>query len=153
LIWPIRTTAFFALLETGFVAQAAGSSPSRHQSSRHPHEKQAPGAERHLKTVDTLDLDEDLSVFSNQKWGRVESHAKDIIVIWTDGHELKGIDENIADLREMFVYATEIANKALQYSSARDNNGGDWPSGERRHGTRVIILGRAELHRQLGRTK
>ncbi len=54
-----------------------------------PHQKQAPAVEKNLEVFDTLDFD----VFSNQKWNRLgESHAKDIIVTWPDGHETKGID-------------------------------------------------------------
>src|SRR2546427_7355552 len=65
------------------------------------HEKQAPGVEKNLKTFDTLDFD----VFSNQKWDRLgESHAKDIIVTWPDGHETHGIARHIEDLKALFVY-------------------------------------------------
>ncbi|MFL5620429.1 MAG: ester cyclase [Gemmatimonadaceae bacterium] len=70
-----------------------------------PHERQAPAVEAHLKTFDILDFD----VFSNQKWDRLgESHAKDIIVTWPDGHETAGIDRHIADLKALFVYAPDI---------------------------------------------
>ena len=72
------------------------------------HEVQAPAVERHLKVFDVLDFD----VFTNQKWDRLgESHAKDIIVTWPDGHETKGIEKHIADLKDMFVYAPDIKIK------------------------------------------
>ena len=72
-------------------------------------EKQAPAVEKHLKTFDELDFD----VFSNQKWARLqESHAKDIVVTWPDGHETKGIEKHIEDLKAMFVYAPDIQIKA-----------------------------------------
>jgi len=72
------------------------------------HEKQAKSVEKHLKVFDILDFD----VFSNQKWDRLgESHAADIIVTWPDGHETKGIERHIADLKEMFVYAPDITIK------------------------------------------
>ena len=68
-------------------------------------QRQAPAVERNLKTFDVLDFD----VFSNQKWERLhESHAKDIVVTWPDGHETKGIDVHIDDLKAMFVYAPDI---------------------------------------------
>jgi hypothetical protein len=71
-------------------------------------EKQAPAVERNLHTFDTLDFD----VFSNQKWDRLaESHAKDIVVTWPDGHETKGIDKHIEDLKAMFVFAPDITIK------------------------------------------
>jgi hypothetical protein len=51
-------------------------------------------------------------VFSNQKWDRLsESHAKDIVVTWPDGHETKGIDKHIADLKTLFVWAPDTAIK------------------------------------------
>ena len=72
-------------------------------------EKQAPAVEKKLKTFDELDFD----VFSNQKWERLhESHAKDIVVTWPDGHEVKGIDKHIDDLKALFVYAPDIKIKA-----------------------------------------
>jgi SnoaL-like polyketide cyclase len=72
------------------------------------HEHQAPGVEQHLRTFDTLDFD----VFSNQKWERLnESHAKDIVVTWPDGHETKGIDKHIDDLKALFVFAPDITIK------------------------------------------
>ena len=82
-------------------------------------QKQAPAVEKKLKTFDVLDFD----VFSNQKWDRLyESHAKDIAVTWPDGHETKGIDAHIADLKALFVYAPDIAIKVhpIRFGS------GDW---------------------------
>lgn len=68
-------------------------------------QKQARAVERNLKTFDALDFD----VFSNQKWERLhESHAKDIVVTWPDGHETKGIEKHIDDLKALFVYAPDI---------------------------------------------
>ena len=59
---------------------------------------------KNIATFDTLDFD----VFTNQKWDRLhESHAKDIVVHWPDGHQTKGIDVHIADLKAMFVYAPD----------------------------------------------
>ncbi len=70
-----------------------------------PHERQTVGVEKNLKVFDNLDFD----VFSNQKWDRLkESHAQDIAVTWPDGHETKGIQRHIEDLKAMFVYAPDI---------------------------------------------
>ena len=83
------------------------------------HQKQAPATEKKLKTFDVLDFD----VFSNQKWDRLhESHSKDIAVTWPDGHETKGLDAHIADLKAMFVYAPDITIKVhpIRFGS------GDW---------------------------
>ena len=59
---------------------------------------------QNLATFDTLDFD----VFTHQKWDRLhESHAKDIVVHWPDGHSTHGIDVHINDLKAMFVYAPD----------------------------------------------
>jgi len=64
--------------------------------------------EEHLKTFDDLDF----NVFSNQEWKRLsESHADDIVVTWPDGHETKGIEKHIEDLKAMFVYAPDTKIK------------------------------------------
>lgn len=61
-------------------------------------------AQAQIATFDTLDFD----VFTNQKWDRLhESHAKDITVHWPDGHQTKGIEKHIEDLKAMFVYAPD----------------------------------------------
>src|SRR3990172_919436 len=88
---------------------ASAQSTAEHPTTPPPaHERQAPAVERNLKTFDVLDFD----VFSNQKWDRLqESHAKDIVVIWPDGHETKGIDKHIEDLKALFVFAPDITIK------------------------------------------
>ena len=59
-----------------------------------------------IATFDTLDF----VVFSNQEWTRLhESHAKDVIVNWPDGHHTNGIDKHIEDLKALFVYAPDTA--------------------------------------------
>ena len=91
------------------------------QSPPPAHERQSPAVEKHLKVFDTLDFD----VFSNQKWDRLhESHAKDIVVTWPDGHETKGIDKHIDDLKAMFAYAPDIQIKVhpIRFGS------GEWTS-------------------------
>jgi len=73
-----------------------------------PPERQAPAVERNLKTFDVLDFD----AFSNQKWDRLrESHAQDIVVTWPDGHETRGIEKHIQDLKALFVWAPDITIK------------------------------------------
>jgi len=64
--------------------------------------------DKNLTTFDTLDY----VVFSNQQWVRLhESHAKDVIVNWPDGHQTVGIDKHIEDLKAMFVYAPDTQIK------------------------------------------
>jgi len=90
-------------------ATAFSQSSAEHPTTPPPaHEKQAPAVERKLHTFDVLDFD----VFSDQKWDRLgESHAKDIVVTWPDGHETKGIDKHIEDLKALFVFAPDISIK------------------------------------------
>jgi hypothetical protein len=44
-----------------------------------------------------------------QKWERLgECHADDIVVTWPDGHETKGTQKLIDDLKALFVFAPDI---------------------------------------------
>jgi hypothetical protein len=61
-----------------------------------------------IKTFDTLDYE----VFTGQQWARLhESHSKDVIVHWPDGHQTDGIEKHIEDLKAMFVYAPDTRIK------------------------------------------
>lgn len=63
---------------------------------------------KNLATFDTLDY----TVFSNRDWKRLhESHAKDILVHFPDGHTEKGIEQHIKTLDAMFVYAPDTRIK------------------------------------------
>ena len=106
---PLGWTSLAALIAAAFAVPALAQSAVENPMYPAPaHEKQAPKVEKNLKVFDTLDFD----VFSNQKWDRLgESHAKDIIVTWPDGHETKGIEKHIEDLKAMFVYAPDITIK------------------------------------------
>ncbi len=82
-------------------------------------ERDADSVEDHLRKFDELDFD----VFSNKKWDRLsESHSDDIVVTWPDGHETKGIEKHIKDLKAMFVYApdTKIKVHPIRFGS------GEW---------------------------
>ncbi len=98
------TTALVAL-----VSNVQAQSLAEHPTTPPPaHERQTPSVERNLHTFDTLDFD----VFSNQKWDRLhESHSKDIVVTWPDGHETKGIERHIEDMKGLFAFAPDIAIK------------------------------------------
>jgi hypothetical protein len=76
---------------------------------------------KYLDKFDTLDF----KVFSGQQWARLhESHSKDIIVFWPDGHFTTGIERHIEDLKFMFSYApdTEIHEHPVKFGS------GEWTS-------------------------
>jgi len=101
----IRKTLVAAALAAAFGVSQAQSTAEHPTTPAPAPEKQARAVERNLKVFDTLDFD----VFSNQKWDRLhESHAKDIVVTWPDGHETKGIDRHIDDLKALFVFAPDI---------------------------------------------
>ena len=73
---------------------------------------------KYLVKFDTLDF----TVFSKQQWLRLhESHAKDILVHWPDGHTVKGIDQHIKDLEAMFVYApdTKVIEHPIKFGSGK----------------------------------
>lgn len=72
--------------------------------------------QKNIKNFDELDF----QVFSNQEWTRLhESHAKNIIVHWPDGHYTTGIEQHIKDLEAMFVYApdTKIIEHPIKIGS------------------------------------
>lgn len=71
---------------------------------------------KYLVKFDTLDF----TVFSNQQWVRFhETHAKDIKVYWPDGHMVQGIEQHIADLKKLFIYApdTRIKMHPIRFGS------------------------------------
>ena len=104
-------TLLIAVAATALAAWNRAAAQSTWEKPLNPPPKpevQAPAVEKNLKVFDVLDFD----VFSGQKWARLgESHAKDIIVTWPDGHETKGIEKHIEDLKAMFVYAPDITIK------------------------------------------
>lgn len=74
---------------------------------------------QNLANFDILDYE----VFTGQDWMRLtESHAKDIIVHWPDGHQTKGLEKHIEDLAAMFIYApdTRIKQHPVKFGS------GEW---------------------------
>ena len=78
-------------------------------------------AKAHIARFDDLDF----NVFTNQKWDRLkESHGKDVVVHWPDGHQTKGIEKHIEDLKGMFVYAPDTRIKVHPVKVAQ----GDWTS-------------------------
>src|SRR5438046_10620343 len=98
----------FALLVGPLPSANAQSLIENPPTSPPPNEKQVPTVEKNLKVFDTRDFD----VFSNQKWDRLkESHASDIVVTWPDGHETKGIERHIEDLKALFVFAPDLKIK------------------------------------------
>jgi hypothetical protein len=103
----LKSVAFAAFASACLAAPAlAGDSPWEHPATPAPApELQAPEVEKNLKVFDTLDFD----VFSNQKWDRLsESHSKNIVVTWPDGHETHGIEKHIEDLKALFAFAPDI---------------------------------------------
>ncbi|KXS32546.1 MAG: Uncharacterized protein AWT59_1315 [Candidatus Gallionella acididurans] len=78
-------------------------------------------AKTEIAKFDTLDFD----VFTNQKWDRLhESHSKDVIVHWPDGHQTRGIERHIEDLKAMFVYAPDTRIQEHPVKVAQ----GEWTS-------------------------
>jgi hypothetical protein len=86
-----------------------------------PHAKQRSNDQQPVaKNIATFD-DLDFNVFTNQKWDQLnKSHAKDIVVHWPDGHQTKGLEKHIEDLKAMFVYApdTRIQQHPVKFGSA-----------------------------------
>ena len=110
---PTCSSCAFVLMSVASQAQLRWEKP---QTPPPPHERQPAAVEKNLKVFDTLDFD----VFSNPKWDRLqESHAKDIVVTWLDGHETTGIEKHIEDLKAFFVFAPDLAIKYIRSDSGR----------------------------------
>jgi hypothetical protein len=100
-------TTLLSIALAGVSAHALAQSAAERPATPPPApEKQTPEVERNLHVFDVLDFD----VFTNQKWDRLhESHAKDIVVTWPDGHETKGIEKHTDDLKALFAFAPDTA--------------------------------------------
>jgi SnoaL-like polyketide cyclase len=80
--------------------------------------------QRVAKNIATFD-DLDFNVCTSQKWDQLnKSHSKDIVVHWPDGHQTKGLEKHIEDLKAMFVYApdTRIQQHPVKFGA------GEWTS-------------------------
>ena len=111
----MRTRIRYPLTATGFVAALAVTACSKSDAKASATDSggaqsQTPGDSarmiaQNLMKFDTLDFD----VFSNQNWDRLkESQAQDIIVSWPDGHDTRGIDKHIEDMKAMFVALPDL---------------------------------------------
>lgn len=72
-----------------------------------------------LEKFDELDYE----AFSKQNWELFhKTHTDDVVVVWPDGHETKGFDKHIEDMKYMFSYApdTKITAHPVKVAS------GEW---------------------------
>jgi len=94
------------LLGFGLVALTGCSTTSSQKLAGYEQAEQI--AHEHLAKFDDLDF----QVFTYQQWTRLhESHSRDVIVHWPDGHQTEGIEKHIEDLKAMFVYAPDTRIK------------------------------------------
>lgn len=99
LVFVMAFVLAVAMIPAVFAAQASKLSKC---------ESDAKIALAHLDTFDELDY----VVFTGQQWIRLhESHSKNVIVHWPDGHTTTGIEKHMADLKAMFVYAPDTRIK------------------------------------------
>ena len=112
----IHAAAIALCCEALFTSGLTGCSTVSNPKLSHYEEAERIGNE-HLAAFDTLDFD----VYTNQKWERFsESHAKDILVHYPDGHTTKGLHAHIEELKPMFVFApdTRIRTHRSEFSPA-----------------------------------
>jgi hypothetical protein len=72
-----------------------------------------------LEKFDELDFE----AFSKANWDLFhKTHTDDVVVVWPDGHETKGFDKHIEDMKYMFSYApdTKITGHPVKVAS------GEW---------------------------
>ena len=109
-----------ALTCLGIMAMISGAKAASSESrTLEQYVAEAKAIAEHLTTFDTLDYE----VFTGQQWARLhESHSKDVIVHWPDGHQTEGIQRHIEDLKAMFVYAPDTRIKVHTVKLGQ----GDW---------------------------
>lgn len=116
----------YAIVGLGALVAVVSCTPASNTTSAPPAVAQSAASDQdsvatNLATFDDLDF----NVFSNQRWDELsKSHSKDIIVHWPDGRETRGLEQHIADLKAMFVYApdTRIKEHPIKFGS------GEWTS-------------------------
>ncbi|WP_218567567.1 ester cyclase [Pseudomonas cavernae] len=63
-----------------------------------------PELAKNLANFDDLDF----RVYTEQQWQDLhKSHTKDVVVHWPDGHQTKGIEKHIEDLKYMWTFAPD----------------------------------------------
>jgi hypothetical protein len=80
-----------------------------------------PELAKNLANFDDLDF----RVYTGQQWQVLhKSHTNDVVVHWPDGHQTKGIEKHIEDLKGMFTFAPDnrIKEHPVRFGSAD----GEW---------------------------
>ncbi len=80
-----------------------------------------PELAKNLANFDDLDF----RVYTGQQWEDLhKSHTSDVVVHWPDGHQTKGIEKHIEDLKVMFTFAPDnrIKEHPVRFGSAD----GEW---------------------------
>ena len=87
-----------------------------------PNIKEVPAElSKNLENFDDLDF----RVYTTQQWQDLhKSHAEDIIVHWPDGHETKGLEKHIEDLKYMFTFAPD--NRIKEHPVRFGTADGQW---------------------------
>jgi SnoaL-like polyketide cyclase len=78
--------------------------------------KQDTTVESNLARFDELDFE----AFSKQDWKLFnEIHSPDVLVVWPDGRETRGIEQHDKDIMAMFVYApdTKVTSHPIKFGS------------------------------------
>jgi hypothetical protein len=76
---------------------------------------------KNLATFDDLDF----RVYTGQRWADLhKSHSKDVVVHWPDGHQTKGIEKHIEDLKYMWTFAPD--NRILEHPARFGTADGEW---------------------------
>ena len=102
-----------------FVAVVAVLVSGRKAQAEDPHMDKKDSAAMRLEKFDELDYE----AFSKQNWDLFhKTHTDDVVVVWPDGHETKGFDKHIEDMKYMFSYApdTKITAHPVKVAS------GEW---------------------------
>lgn len=137
---PSRRCVPFVLAGTLALLLSASAKPALRQGAGHTSSR---NVATHLATFDTLDFD----VFTHQKWERLhESHSKGVVVHWPDGHQTKGIERHISDMKALFVYApdTRIEDHPVAFGAAMAQSSQVKALANGRFGSKPMPIGSGE---------
>ena len=97
------------LVLTLSVSLALASSSFAQYSGIAKHRKHEEGVPSNLLRFNASDFD----VLAHHDWQRLtEKHARNVVVHWPDGHQTKGLDKHVADVKAMFAYAPDTRVRA-----------------------------------------
>jgi len=111
-----------SLLAAGPVLAAENRWPGTKAGEPTPKPRDIPATlAKNLANFDDLDF----RVYTGQQWQDLHrSHTNDVVVHWPDGHQTKGIEKHIEDLKYMWTFAPD--NRIKEHPARFGTADGEW---------------------------